>query len=133
MSSCGLLGTLADSRCHIFNQASEIQGFDHAYVKAFLERASSVLRIAQTGQCDRDKSPTFFRWMLVHRLHQSESIPSGHRDVTYEHVWHLTTDLGQGFLRGLRSSSDRTKPPQKFRERLARIAMIFNDENPDPL
>ena len=92
-----------------------------------------MLRIAQTGQCDRDNSPGFLRWMLVQRLHQGKSIPSGHCDVTYQYVRNLTPDCCQGPLRILRGNSNRTKPSQKFRERLARIAMIFNDENPTPV
>jgi hypothetical protein len=70
--------------------------------------------------------------MLVQRLHQGKSIPSGHCDVTYQYVRNLTPDCCQGVLRRLRSNSNRTKPSQKFRERLARIAMIFNDEDPTP-
>jgi hypothetical protein len=70
--------------------------------------------------------------MLVQRLHQGKSIPSGHCEVTYQYVRNLTPDCCQGLLRRLRGNSNRTKPSQKFRERLARIAMIFNDENPTP-
>ena len=55
-----------------------------------------MLRIAQTGQCDRDNSPGFLRWMLVQRLHQGKSIPSGHCDVTYRCVRNLTPDCCQG-------------------------------------
>ena len=129
----GLPGDPPDSRRNIIDQATEIQGFDHAYVKSFLEGASSMLRIAQTGQCDRDNSPGFLRWMVVQRLQQGKSIQSGHRYVTYQDVGNLTADYSQSLLRGLRGNSNRTKSSQKFRERLARITVIFNDKNPGSL
>ena len=92
-----------------------------------------MLRIAQTGQCDRDNSPGLLRRVLVQRLHQGKSIPPRHCDVTYQDVRDLAPDCRQGLLRRLRGSSIRTEPVQKLRERLARVAMIFNDENPGAL
>jgi hypothetical protein len=70
----GLLAAPPDGRRNVFDQTAEIQGLDHAYVKLLPERASRMLRIAQTGQCDRDNSPGFLRRMRVERLHQGKSI-----------------------------------------------------------
>src|SRR5260370_41839437 len=50
----------------------------------------------------------------------------------YTDVRKFIPDCCQGVLSRLGSNINRTKPSQKFRERLARLAMIFNDEDPTP-